>query len=126
MEQFPLVVRAAEATRVRMTGERGESIRLVDESFAYDRLNARFNRLETDEPGRAHHHPGSDLLCYVVGGRLELTTPSGVETLTPGDLAVIPAGMTHAIRNANAAEPLSFLEVYVPGRPEFVYEAAQP
>jgi mannose-6-phosphate isomerase-like protein (cupin superfamily) len=121
MEQFPLVVRAAEATRVRMSGERGESIRLVDESFDFDRLNARFNRLETDAAGRSHHHPGSDLLCYVVSGRLELQTPTGVNVLEPGDLAVIPARMTHAIRKVSQ-EALSFLEVYVPGRPEFVYE----
>jgi mannose-6-phosphate isomerase-like protein (cupin superfamily) len=121
MEQFPLVVRAAEATRVQMSGERGESIRLIDERFDFDRLNARFNRLETDAAGRRHHHPGSDLLCYVVSGRLELETPNGVNVLEPGDLAVIPARMTHAIRKVST-EALSFLEVYVPGRPEFVYE----
>ncbi len=121
MEQFPLVVRAAEAPRVQMSGERGESIRLIDERFAFDRLNARFNRLETDAAGRRHHHPGSDLLCYVVSGSLRLETPSGVEVLQPGDLALIPAGMNHAIARTSS-EPLSFLEVYVPGRPEFVYE----
>jgi mannose-6-phosphate isomerase-like protein (cupin superfamily) len=121
MEQFPLVVRATEATRVRMSGERGESIRLIDERFEFDRLNARFNRLETDAAGRRHHHPGSDLLCYVVSGSLQLETPSGFEVLAPGDLAVIPAGMSHAIAKVGP-EPLSFLEVYAPGRPAFVYD----
>jgi mannose-6-phosphate isomerase-like protein (cupin superfamily) len=44
-----------------------------------------------------------------------------VNVLEPGDLAVIPARMTHAIRKVST-DALSFLEVYVPGRPEFVYE----
>lgn len=120
MQEIPLVVRRTDAPGVRMSGDRGESIRLIDERFEYDRLNARLQRLETAEPGRTHRHPGSDLLCFVVSGQLELTTPAAVDLLSSGDLAVIPAGMDHAIRNA-AGEPLTFLEVYAPGRPEFEY-----
>ncbi|HET8587561.1 MAG TPA: cupin domain-containing protein [Candidatus Limnocylindria bacterium] len=120
MQEYPLVVRKADAPQVRMSGDRGESIRLVDERFEYDRLNARLQRLETDEAGRTHRHPGSDLLCYVVSGELELTTPAGVDVLASGDVVVIPAGMDHAIRKAGG-EALTFLEVYAPGRPEFEY-----
>lgn len=118
--EFPLIVRAVDAARIRMSGDRGESIRLIDEGFELETLNARFNRLETDAPGRRHHHPRSDLLCYIVSGLLELETPRGVEILGAGDLAFIPARMDHAIRKVGV-EPLTFLEVYVPGRPEFIY-----
>jgi mannose-6-phosphate isomerase-like protein (cupin superfamily) len=118
--QFPLVVRAADLDSVRMSGGRGDSIRLIDERFEFDRVNARFNRLETDAPGRRHHHPRSDLVCYIVSGLLELETPGGIEVIGVGDLAYIPAGMDHAIRKAGE-EVLTFLEVYIPGRPEFVY-----
>lgn len=120
MDDLLLVVRAAEATTVRMSGDRGDSTRLIDKDSGFDRLNARFNRLTTDAPGRRHHHPGSDLLCYVVSGRLELATPRAVEVLGPGDLAFIPAGMDHAFRKAGG-ETVGFLEVYLPGRPAFVY-----
>lgn len=120
MTDGPLVVRATDATTVRMSGDRGQSIRLIDEHVEYERMNARFNTLETDDAGRRHHHPGSDLLCYIVSGRLRLETPGGTDYLDPGDLALIPAGMDHAISKASQ-EALSFLEVYVPGRPEFVY-----
>lgn len=120
MQEFPLIVRAAGAPNVRMSGDRGESVRLIDERFDYDRLNARLQRLETDDVGRTHRHPGSDLLCFVISGDLELTTPAGVAVLGSGDVAVIPAGMDHAIRKA-AGESLTFLEVYAPGRPEFEY-----
>lgn len=120
MAEFPLIVRAADAARVEMSGGRGESIRLIDEGFELETLNARFNRLESNAPGRRHHHPRSDLLCYIVSGLLELETPRGVEILGSGDLAFIPARMDHAIRSVGE-EPLKFLEVYVPGRPEFIY-----
>jgi quercetin dioxygenase-like cupin family protein len=120
MQEAPLIVRRADAPSVRMSGNRGESVRLVDERFDYEHLNARLQRLETDDIGRTHRHPGSDLLCFVVSGELELTTPAGVEVLASGDVAVIPAGMDHSIRKA-AGETLTFLEVYAPGRPEFEY-----
>ena len=120
MEQFPLIIRVDRAATVRMTGDRGESVRLIDEDSDFDRLNLRLNRLESDGPGRHHHHPKSDLLCYVVSGRLELTTPHRTEILESGDAAFIPAGMEHAIRKVSD-QTLSLLEVYVPGSPEFVY-----
>lgn len=120
MEQRPTIVRAAGAPKVRMTGDRGDSLRLIDEHSEVESVNVRFNRLETDAPGRRHRHPGSDLLCYVVTGRLELETPPNVVVLEPGDLAFIPAGVEHAIRNLGGTT-LNFLEVYVPGRPDFVY-----
>ena len=56
MQEFPLIVRAAGAPNVRMSGDRGESVRLIDERFDYDRLNARLQRLETDDVGRTHRH----------------------------------------------------------------------
>ncbi|HEX5451968.1 MAG TPA: cupin domain-containing protein [Candidatus Limnocylindrales bacterium] len=120
MADFPLVVRAAAARKVSMSGDRGESLRLIDEASGVEALNARFNRLDADGPGQRHHHPGSDLLCYVVFGELEIETPDGVALLGPGDLELIPAGMDHAIRKA-AGPSVGFLEVYVPGPPEFIY-----
>ena len=70
------------------------------------------------------HRPHAEAI-FMLGGELEVTLGEETVTATAGCLALIPAGVVHAFRNAGA-QPATFLEVYAPsGFEDFFRELAQ-
>lgn len=72
-----------------------------------------------------HFHRNHAEAIFVLGGELEMTLGEKTVTAGAGSLALIPAGVVHAFRNAGA-EPATFLEVYAPsGFENFLRELSE-
>jgi quercetin dioxygenase-like cupin family protein len=69
-------------------------------------------RLEPGGRVAAHVHSFEETL-YVVEGELTLDTTEGSYRLIPGDYALLPVGMTHALRNTSP-RTVSFSEMKAP------------
>lgn len=67
--------------------------------------------METVPP---HYHRNHDEAIFVLGGELEMRLGERTVSARAGGLALIPAGVVHAFRNAGS-EPATFLELYSPG-----------
>jgi quercetin dioxygenase-like cupin family protein len=62
-------------------------------------LSAGLNCFEPGQQHAAHVHAGQDKLYYVLEGEGELTIGDSVSRFQPGDLALAPADVQHALRN---------------------------
>lgn len=65
-----------------------------------------FVGLNAFEPGQEHAphaHPGQDKLYVVLEGSGEVTVADETRTLSIGDVAFAPSGVTHAIRNTGSS-----------------------
>lgn len=60
-----------------------------------------------------HRHPGVAEAFRLLAGELEVSTPGRTCRVRPGDLVVVPAGLTHAYRNVGS-EPAEVLFLHVP------------
>ena len=65
-----------------------------------------------------HHHAMTTELIFVVSGSLELMVGDRSLSVGPGDLAVIPPGVTHAFRAAIGGDA-DVLDVVTPGVERF-------
>lgn len=62
-------------------------------------LYAGLNAFEPGQHHAAHVHSGQDKLYFVLGGTGEVTIGEEHSLLAPGDLALAPAGVEHALGN---------------------------
>ena len=79
-------------------------------SFATDKMK-KVNLFDTErmfcdvycfEPGQeqtAHAHKGSDKVYYVLQGAGQIRVGTETRSLTPGSIALAPAGAEHGVRN---------------------------
>ncbi len=82
-------------------------------------------RLEPGGNVATHVHSFEESL-YVVEGELTLDTPEGSHRLFAGDYALLPVGMTHALRNTGSAT-VSFSEMKAPlPRERFQFDTQFP
>ncbi|WP_330632970.1 cupin domain-containing protein [Halocatena halophila] len=78
------------------------------------------------EPGNGHEchtHPESDELLYVLSGTGEQMIGDETQTVEPGMMVSIPAGVEHSTLNTGW-EPLRFIAVYGPAGPESTIQEA--
>ncbi len=61
----------------------------------------------------AHHHNAYDEAFYVLSGEMEFCVDGHRERVTPGSMAWVPRGATHAFRNPSS-EPARMLVVTTP------------
>jgi mannose-6-phosphate isomerase-like protein (cupin superfamily) len=61
-----------------------------------------------------HSHADTEQVVIVIEGRLKWTIGDDEVILTPGDVAVIPPGVSHSAESTG--EPGSFYEVFAPPR----------
>jgi quercetin dioxygenase-like cupin family protein len=66
--------------------------------------------------GSPHSHAAYDEVYYVLSGTGHLEMSGERHLLRPGAVAVIPAGVVHAL-NADTAEPLTFVIFGAPAMP---------
>lgn len=70
------------------------------------------------EAARPHHHRRTTEMIFVLEGAMELLLGEVLHTVRRGDLAVIPAGVTHGFR-ASESEGAEILDITVPGIERF-------
>ncbi len=98
---------------------------VVDEPGGATQMGFRLGRLEAGGHAVTHVHSWEESL-YVVDGRLTLDTTEGSYELSPGDYALLPVGMTHALRNTSDAA-VGFAEMQAPlPRERFEYDTQFP
>ena len=70
----------------------------------------------------AHAHPGCEEILYFLKGEAEQTIYENdtvlKQTVKPGDLVYVPAGLDHSTMNSSPTEELVFLAVYQYAGPE--------
>ncbi len=98
---------------------------VVDEPGGATQMGFRVGRLDPGGSAAAHVHSWEESI-YVVDGRLTLDTTEGSHELVPGDYALVPVGMTHALRNTSDAA-VEFAEMQAPlPRERFGYDTQFP
>lgn len=65
-----------------------------------------------------HSHP-HEQVGIVVSGRMELTVDGETREVAPGDVYVVPGGVTHSVRMG--AEPCQVAETFAPVREEYKF-----
>ncbi|HSJ70098.1 MAG TPA: cupin domain-containing protein [Acidimicrobiia bacterium] len=109
--------------RGRSSGYTGDFV--VDEAAGSVQMGFRVARLEPGGHVEAHIHSFEESI-YVIDGTLALDTPEGSHELSTGDYALVPVGMTHALRNHSDA-PVAFAEMKAPlPRERFAYDTHFP
>jgi quercetin dioxygenase-like cupin family protein len=107
----------------RSAGYRRDPI--VNESAGAVQMGFAVARLEPKGRVETHVHSFEESL-YVVDGELTLDTPEGSYRLVAGDYALIPVGMTHALRNMSGSVA-SFSEMKAPlPRERYGYDTQFP
>jgi quercetin dioxygenase-like cupin family protein len=90
------------------------------------RLTVTLTERDPGNGSRAHRHPGSHTVGYILEGTYEVKIDDGpVRTLKPGELFYEAPNELHAIsRNPSATQPLKYLviQVYDPSKPHTVPE----
>lgn len=94
----------------RATGYTVDAV--VDESGGSVQMGFRIAHLDGGGAVDTHVHSFEESL-YVVTGALVLDTPEGSHLLVAGDYALIPVGMSHALRNPSDAV-VEFAEMQAP------------
>lgn len=72
------------------------------------------------QPGKGHErhtHPDSEEILYILSGEGEQTIADEKQSIGPGEMVYIPAGVEHSTMN-DSWEPLRFLAIYGPPGPE--------
>ncbi|MDH3462641.1 MAG: cupin domain-containing protein [Acidimicrobiia bacterium] len=85
---------------------------VVDEAGGSVQMGFAIARLEPGGHVDTHVHSWEESL-YIIDGSLTLDTTEGSYTLVSGDYALLPLGMSHALRNV-ADRPVSFAEMKAP------------
>jgi quercetin dioxygenase-like cupin family protein len=85
---------------------------VVDEPGGGVQMGFRVSSISPGGSVDTHLHSYEESV-YVVDGSLTLDLPDGSFELTGGDYALIPVGVSHALRNTSA-EPVSFAEMCAP------------
>ena len=80
------------------------------------RLYAGLNCFEPGQEHQAHVHAGQDKLYIVLQGEAEVVIGDDRSALSPGDAALAPAGVSHALKNAGPGR-LVVLVVFSPPPP---------
>jgi len=78
-----------------------------------DHLYAGLNCFEPAQKHEAHIHSDQDKMYLVLEGSGEISVGGEIETVSPGDLALAPAGVPHGIANTGPAR-LVVLTVFAP------------
>ncbi len=73
---------------------------------------ASVNVAQVHETVKAHQHVDHDEIIYILRGRHQLTVEDKVYEVEPGDLIVVPCGITHEIK---CGEGYAALSIYAPG-----------
>jgi quercetin dioxygenase-like cupin family protein len=84
----------------RSSGYRADAV--VDEAAGSVQMGFRVARIESGGSVDAHVHSFEESI-YVIEGTVTLDTTEGSSELVAGDYALIPVGMTHAVRNTSDA-----------------------
>jgi len=74
-------------------------------------------RMPAGQAHKFHGHPEMEEIIYVVEGKAEQWVDQEMRILGPGEIAHIPAGVTHATHNAGD-NTLVFLAILSPARIE--------
>jgi len=107
----------------RSTGYTAAAI--VDEPGGSTQMGFRIGHLDAGGDAAAHVHSFEESL-YVIDGALVVDTPEGSHELIAGDYALLPVGMTHALRNTTD-RAVSFAEMRAPlPRERFGYDTQFP
>lgn len=85
---------------------------IVDERAGGVQMGFRMARLDPGGTVDTHLHSFEESI-YVVDGWVLLDTPEGTTGLGPGDYALLPVGMPHALRN-QATDPAWWAEMQAP------------
>ena len=114
-----VVVRAADAETL---GGSPQMIRLLADSTSTDgKLSTQRVTLQHGADGaNPHHHSKSAELFYVLQGAVQLLAGERVLVANEGDLAIIPAGLSHAFA-ASPGKDADLLIVIAPGVERFEY-----
>jgi mannose-6-phosphate isomerase-like protein (cupin superfamily) len=118
-ENGAVLVRAADAERV---GRPPQTIQLlVDSAATGGKLSAQRVTLRDGADGaRPHHHAGSAELFFVLSGSAQLLAGERMLLAGEGDVAVVPAGLSHAFAAPPGADT-DLLIVIAPGVERFEY-----
>lgn len=73
------------------------------------RLYAGLNAFEPGQTHSAHTHADQDKMYVVLEGRGEVTVGEETSEVGPGDLALAPAGVSHALRNPGPGRLIVFV-----------------
>lgn len=85
---------------------------VVDEASGSTQMGFRLGKLEAGGTVDTHVHSFEESL-YVMEGSLTVDTTEGSYELVVGDYALLPVGMTHALRNVSGRQA-SFAEMQAP------------
>lgn len=112
------MVRAAEAERLEFPD--GSSMTLLADSHATDaKLSVHHTVLPAGAAGASpHHHTTAAEVFYVLRGTVQLLVGDDVVLAGPGDLAVVPPGVSHAFAAAPGTEA-ELLVAITPGIQRF-------
>jgi quercetin dioxygenase-like cupin family protein len=94
----------------RSTGYTGDLV--VNETDGAVQMGFRVARLASGGSVDTHVHSFEESF-YIIDGTLTLDTPEGTIELTKGDYALVPVGMTHALRNTSGSD-VEFAEMKAP------------
>jgi quercetin dioxygenase-like cupin family protein len=98
---------------------------VVDEPGGSTQMGFRMGRLDPGGEVATHVHSFEESL-YIVDGVMTLDTPEGSYVLVGGDYALLPVGITHAMRNLGDA-PVTLAEMKAPlPRQRFGYDTQFP
>ncbi len=127
-QREPYFTHLNEGPRKRLRGDRGESIRLVDQDLGpAQNVDVHLNTLEPGSgEGPLHYHERAENVYIVLAGEIEVRIGDSEYRLGPDDVLWIPPGLIHATSNPGSV-PARFLEVYAPAGSDFhiVTDAAQ-
>ncbi len=97
------------ADRMHFSSEKMQKVGLVES----DRLFLDLYCLGPGQAQRAHIHPDSDKVYYVLRGRARVRIAEEEEDVAAGQAVLAPAGAPHGVSNATT-EPLTLLVFMAP------------
>lgn len=119
-ERRPFSANINQAPRQKLRGDRGESIRLVDqENGPASNVDLHVNYLAPGSgPGPAHFHEHAENVYVVLEGCLEVSVAGELHQLETDDVLFIPPGVVHQTSNPGEVTA-RFIEVYAPAGDDF-------
>jgi len=116
----PFFTSLGSAPRRALRGDRGESIRLVDdEQGGACNVDLHVNHLAPESgPGPRHYHRRAENVYMVLSGVIEVEVDGEISTLEPDDVLFIPPGVIHSTSNPGP-ETATFVEIYAPAGHDF-------
>ena len=116
----PFLTSFESAPRRALRGDRGESLRLVDEGQGGARnVDVHVNHLAPGSgPGPRHYHREAENVYIVLSGVIEVDVEGAVATLEANDVLFIPPGVVHGTSNPGP-DTAAFIEIYAPAGHDF-------